>query len=59
MHWSLSLRHFWLSDTKPQLRAAFNLPSTTHPYWVNVLFFPDDAKESRIKFKQHVCDAAE
>lgn len=42
-----------------QVRAAFSLPATAHPYWHNVLFFPDDAKASRIKFKQHVCDADE
>ncbi len=43
----------------PQLRTAFNLPSTTHTYWVNVLLFPDDANDARIMFKQHVCDAHE
>jgi next-to-BRCA1 protein 1 len=43
----------------PQLRAIFSLPSSAHPFWVNVLFFPDDAQPARIKFKQHVCDQAE
>lgn len=45
--------------TRPQLRTIFNLPSSTHTYWVNVLLFPDDADEARIMFKQHVCDATE
>ena len=43
----------------PQIRTTFNLPSSTHTYWINVLLHPDDADEARIMFKQHVCDAAE
>lgn len=43
----------------PQIRAIFNLPSSTPTYWVHVLLFPDDAEEARIMFKQHVCDAVE
>ncbi|KAK8854817.1 hypothetical protein IAR55_003556 [Kwoniella newhampshirensis] len=46
-------------DVQQKLRTIFNLPSTAHTYWVNVLLFPDDAKEARIMFKQHVCDASE
>ncbi|KAL1406420.1 hypothetical protein Q8F55_008119 [Vanrija albida] len=46
-------------EVQEKLRAIFDLPSTAHPFWVNVLFFPDDSKPSRIKFKQHVCDSAE
>ncbi|KAK4689500.1 hypothetical protein P7C73_g583, partial [Tremellales sp. Uapishka_1] len=46
-------------EVQQKLRTIFNLPSTTHTYWVNVLLFPDDAHDSRIKFKQHVCDAYE
>lgn len=45
--------------SSPQLRRTFDLPSSTHTYWVNVLLFPDDAQEARIMFKQHVCDLEE
>ncbi|WWD02545.1 hypothetical protein V865_000585 [Kwoniella europaea PYCC6329] len=47
------------SEVQQKLRSIFNLPSTAHTYWVNVLLFPDDAQEARIMFKKHVCDAAE
>ncbi|WWC63260.1 uncharacterized protein I303_105860 [Kwoniella dejecticola CBS 10117] len=47
------------TEVQQKLRSIFNLPSTAHPYWVNVLLFPDDAQEARIMFKKHVCDAAE
>ncbi|WWC90736.1 uncharacterized protein L201_005673 [Kwoniella dendrophila CBS 6074] len=47
------------SEVQQKLRSTFNLPSTAHPYWVNVLLFPNDAQEARIMFKKHVCDAAE
>ncbi|WVW85664.1 hypothetical protein I302_107702 [Kwoniella bestiolae CBS 10118] len=47
------------SEVQQKLRTIFNLPSTAHTYWVNVLLFPDDAQEARIMFKKHVCDAAE
>ncbi|KAL7423864.1 hypothetical protein Q5752_001449 [Cryptotrichosporon argae] len=47
------------TDVQQSLCSAFNLPSTTHTYWVDVLFYPDDAQNARIKFKQHVCDAEE
>ncbi|WWD19035.1 hypothetical protein CI109_103493 [Kwoniella shandongensis] len=46
-------------DVQHKLRTIFNLPSTAHTYWVNVLLFPDDTKDARIMFKQHVCDASE
>ncbi|BEJ17877.1 hypothetical protein CspHIS471_0701450 [Cutaneotrichosporon sp. HIS471] len=46
-------------EVQQKLRAIFSLPSSAHPFWVNVLFFPDDAQPARIKFKQHVCDQAE
>ncbi|OCF37902.1 hypothetical protein I316_00126 [Kwoniella heveanensis BCC8398] len=46
-------------EIQHKLRSVFNLPSTAHTYWVNVLLFPDDAKDSRIMFKKHVCDASE
>ncbi|WVQ99972.1 hypothetical protein IAU59_007115 [Kwoniella sp. CBS 9459] len=46
-------------EIQHKLRSVFNLPSTAHAYWVNVLLFPDDAKDSRIMFKKHVCDASE
>ncbi|WRT68363.1 uncharacterized protein IL334_005339 [Kwoniella shivajii] len=47
------------NEVQQKLRNIFNLPSTAHTYWVNVLLFPDDAREARIMFKKHVCDAAE
>ncbi|WVQ74896.1 hypothetical protein IAR50_004503 [Cryptococcus sp. DSM 104548] len=47
------------SDVQAKVRTIFNLPSTCHPYWVNVLLFPDDSRDARIMFKQHVCDAEE
>ncbi|WWC71610.1 uncharacterized protein I206_105568 [Kwoniella pini CBS 10737] len=47
------------TEVQQKIRSIFNLPSTAHPYWVNVLLFPDDAQEARIMFKKHVCDAAE
>jgi next-to-BRCA1 protein 1 len=47
------------STADPQLRTLFNLPSTTHTFWVNALLYPDDAQDARIMFKRHVCDAHE
>ncbi|ODO06712.1 hypothetical protein I350_04070 [Cryptococcus amylolentus CBS 6273] len=47
------------SDVQEKIRTIFNLPSTSHPYWVNVLLFPDDSRDARIMFKQHVCDVEE
>jgi next-to-BRCA1 protein 1 len=56
----LIFSHLHLSPHhRTQLRTIFNLPSTTHTFWVNVLLFPDDAQDARIMFKQHVCDSAE
>ena len=60
-HMPSSSRSAW--STRPpadwQLRASFNLPSTAHTFWVNVLFYPDDALNARIMFKRHVCDDRE
>jgi next-to-BRCA1 protein 1 len=38
---------------------VFNLPSSTHTFWLNVLFFPDEHEQARIMFKKHICDALE
>lgn len=47
------------SEIQTKLRTAFNLPSATQPFWVNVLYYPDDNQDARIMFKKHVCDATE
>ncbi|EIW67270.1 hypothetical protein TREMEDRAFT_33615 [Tremella mesenterica DSM 1558] len=47
------------ADIQQRLRTSFNLPSTAHTYWVNALFYPNDAQDARIMFKRHICDAAE
>ncbi|WVN85881.1 uncharacterized protein L203_101033 [Cryptococcus depauperatus CBS 7841] len=46
-------------EVQQKLRTIFNLPATCHPFWVNVLLFPDDSRNARIMFKQHVCDTGE
>ncbi|WVR07488.1 hypothetical protein IAU60_004530 [Kwoniella sp. DSM 27419] len=46
-------------EVQSKLRSIFNLPSTAHTYWVNVLLYPDVDREARIMFKKHVCDGSE
>lgn len=50
-----AIRHF----ANDQICTAFNLPSTTHTFWVNVLLFPDETVDAKIMFKKHICDATE